>query len=46
MTDGALVAHGYASVDVDALYTDLAGGVAAFRAFAESVAAYLASPKR
>jgi uncharacterized protein YutE (UPF0331/DUF86 family) len=38
------IAHGYASVDVDALFRDLPGGVAAFRAFAERVAAYLITP--
>ena len=35
------IAHGYASVDVEALFHDLPGGVTAFRAFAERVAAYL-----
>jgi uncharacterized protein YutE (UPF0331/DUF86 family) len=37
------IAHGYASVDVDALFADLPGGVAAFRAFAERIAAHVQS---
>jgi uncharacterized protein YutE (UPF0331/DUF86 family) len=35
------IARGYASVDVEALFHDLPGGVTAFRTFAERVAAYL-----
>lgn len=37
------IAHGYASVDVDTLWAELPGGVAAFEAYAAAIAAYLTS---
>jgi uncharacterized protein YutE (UPF0331/DUF86 family) len=35
------IAHGYASLDVETLWGDLPGGIAAFDAFAVAVARYL-----
>jgi len=35
------IAHGYASVDVDTLWAELPAGIAAFDAFATSVARYV-----
>lgn len=38
------IAHGYASLDVERLWTELPSGIASFEAFAASVSAFLRRP--
>lgn len=39
------IAHGYASLDVERLWTELPSGIDAFTAFSASVARFLSGPK-